>query len=219
VRTGKPALLVFNSEWMRADYLQWLETHKVPIPASIVVHPPVYGDDYRTEPGAHVTLVNLTEAKGARVFYALAEKMPDRKFLAVIGGYGEQIIRELPNVTFQPNTANMRDDVYARTQVLLMPSDYESWGRVGVEAMYSGIPVLAHPTPGLVESLGPAGTFADRGDVKKWSTALKRLLGPRGWITASKKSLRRAAELDPTEDLSTWVAAMERLGARTRQRA
>ena len=219
IRTGRPSLLVFNSRWMRADYVRWLRTHGVPEPASLVVHPPVYADDYRTTPGDHATLVNLTWAKGAETFYGLAERFPRRKFLGVLGGYGEQIVRDLPNVEIILNTPDMRDEVYARTQVLMAPSEYESWGRVGVEAMCSGIPVLAHPTPGLTESLGEAGTFADRDNLDEWAAALKRLLAPRGWLVASKKATRRAAELDPAADLAAWVDAVEQLRTPVARRA
>ncbi|WP_262928542.1 glycosyltransferase family 4 protein [Streptomyces sp. CBMA152] len=52
----------------------------------------------------------------------------------------------------------MREHVYSRSRVILMPSLYESWGRVAVEAFASGIPVIAHTTPGLVESMGEAGS-------------------------------------------------------------
>jgi glycosyltransferase involved in cell wall biosynthesis len=105
----------------------------------------------------------------------------------------------------------MRDDVYARTKLLLMPSDYESWGRVGVEAMASGIPVIAHPTEGLTESLGDAGTFIHRDDIPAWCDAITRLLKPRAWGAASKKAKARSAELDPARDLATWVQALEHL--------
>jgi len=71
-----------------------------------------------------------------------------------------------------------------------MPSEYESWGRVGVEAMASGIPVIAHPTPGLQESLGDAGVFVDRNDIDGWERAIRRLLTPRAYGTASKKARR-----------------------------
>src|SRR5690606_41582358 len=103
--------------------------------------------------------------KGAETFYALAGRCPQTRFLGGKGGYGVQILprgnNALPNVEIVEHLPpeRMRDEVYARTRVLLMPSAYESWGRVGVEAMCSGIPVIAHLTAGLRESLGDAGAF------------------------------------------------------------
>ncbi len=108
----------------------------------------------------------------------------------------------------------MRDEVYARTRILLVPSEYESWGRVGVEAFAAGIPVIAHPTPGLTESLGTAGIFANRRDIDAWEQAINGLLKPRAYTAASKKAKARAAELDPTADLERWVAAMATLAQR-----
>lgn len=212
-----PSLAVFNSEWMAehlgGGYNGW----------SVIVRPPVFGEDYATTPGDRVTLVNLFAEKGAATFYALAERMPDVSFLAVRGGYGAQVIRDdLPNVEVLDHVPGheMAERVYSRTRVLLMPSSYESWGRVGVEAMHSGIPVIAHPTPGLLESLGDAGVFADRTDVAAWETELRRLLDGRRWRAASRRAKVRAAKLDPAGDLDCWMSAVERLGERrTRVRA
>lgn len=208
------ALGVYNSRWMQNDFETWMKKQRRQSPPSIVVHPPVDPKEYATTPGNKVTLINLYEPKGAKTFYALAERMPDVKFLGVRGAYGEQLIRDLPNVEIAEHTPNARDDIYARTRVLLVPSDYESWGRVGVEAMCSGIPVIAHPTPGLRESLGSAGTFCDRDDMAAWERELRRLLDGRKWKAASRRALTRAAELDPTDDLARWCDVMEMVVAR-----
>src|SRR5690606_19301196 len=129
------------------DYEAWLDGMGLPRPPAVVVRPPVAAAEYATEPGDHVTIVNLFPNKGSALFWRLAERMPDVPFLAVRGGYGHQDIRRVPNVEVVPHLPchRMRDEVYARTKILLMPSEYESWGRVGVEAMCSGIPVIAHP--------------------------------------------------------------------------
>ncbi|WP_097982785.1 glycosyltransferase family 4 protein [Streptomyces sp. f150] len=216
---GTPALAVYNTDWMRADVTAWWRIHRGdrPMPRGISVHPPVAVADYEAAPGDCITLINLTEEKGAKVFYALAERLPRRKFLGVVGGYGQQILRDdLPNVEIVPHTPGdrMAKDVYARTKILLAPSSYESYGRVAVEAMCSGIPVVAHPTPGLLESLGESGTFCDRNDVPAWEAAVKRLSSPKEFSTASKAATKRAAELDPAAELDTWVAAMEGVAKR-----
>jgi len=154
-------LAVFNSDWVRAALSK--DTHS----RAIVVRPPVDPDDYRTSPGEKVTLVNLWADKGAEVFYHCAKALPDVQFVGVLGGYGQQVIEEHPNVELMQQTADMRE-VYTQTRVLLMPSTYESWGRCAVEAAVSGIPTIAHPTPGLSESLSWAGTFVDRADLDVW---------------------------------------------------
>ena len=182
----------------------------------IIVHPPVWPDRHATTPGGHVTLVNPLPEKGAGVFSELARRMPDVGFLAVEGGYQQdQQVRPdrlgLANVAWQPHTKDMRRDVWARTRILLMPSEEESYGMAGVEALASGIPVIAHPTPGLRESLGPAGVFVARSNINGWERELRRLLDPGEWEAASKRALTRAGELDPSGELQTWTRAVESL--------
>src|SRR6202008_4402278 len=108
-------------------------------PRVVVVRPLVRSAEFATEPGDRVTLVNLRPmemspggavmGKGAELFWTLAERMPGVKFLGVRGAYGGQMVRDdLPNVeVLDPVPAHeMRDRVFARTRVLLMPSSYES---------------------------------------------------------------------------------------------
>lgn len=214
LRRGGPAFAVYNSRWMAEYFAQ------VPV-RSIVVPPPVRMEDYATTPGDAITLINLFESKGSTTFYGLAERFPDRTFLGVKGAYGKQEIRDLPNVEVLDHIDgdHMAAKVYGRTRVLLIPSIYESYGRVGVEAMCSGIPVIAHPTPGLKESLGDAGLFADRDDLDAWERLLRTILDGRRWNAASRRAKKRAAELDPAADLELWCATVEEVaGARPRLR-
>jgi glycosyltransferase involved in cell wall biosynthesis len=214
---GGTALAVYNSQWMaREAELFFAEYPKSTRPdRSLIVRPPVFADEYRARPGKAITLVNCNPEKGGKVLKALAERMPDQQFLAVKGAYGEQILPALPNVEVVEHVRgeDMREKVYSRTRVLLMPSSYESWGRTGCEAMASGIPVVAHPTPGLCESLGEAGIFVDRNDVAGYEAVLRKLLTASEYRLASKRARQRSAELDPAADLSAWCAAVEGLVA------
>lgn len=212
-----PALAVYNSQWVERACLDWWEAlHSDPPPPGIVVRPPVIAHDYATTPGDRVTLINLCEKKGGHTFWELARRMPKTKFLAVKGAYGQQIVEDLPNVEVQECIPGdqMREKVYARTKVLLVPSVYESWGRVAVEAMASGIPVIAHPTPGLQESLGEAGIFCDRDDIDAWVQQIRRLSRHLAWQAASAKASARSSDLDPTPDLERWVTAVEHVARR-----
>jgi hypothetical protein len=213
---GGTALAVYNSRWMeREAELFFAEYPKAVRPASsLVVRPPVFAGEYATRPGKAITLINCNEAKGGKVLAALARRMPDQQFLAVRGAYGEQVLpADLPNVEVVDHVegSDMRERVYGRTRVLLMPSSYESWGRVGVEALASGIPVVAHPTPGLCESLGEAGIFVDRSDIDGYEAVLRKLLQPAEYRLASKRARARSAELDPTDELAAWCDAVEAL--------
>lgn len=199
------ALVVPNSEWIE-DAIAWPGR-------TLIVRPPVMLTDYETDStGEFVTLLNLGPAKGSGLFYDLADRLPEREFLAVAGAYAAQTIpKHRPaNVTMQANTPKVVEKVYARTRVLLMPSSYESWGRCAIEAACSGIPTIAHPTPGLLEALGPAGIFCDRDDPHEWIAELERLDDPDEYAAAGKAARARAEALDlvARDDLFAFEAAL-----------
>lgn len=172
VRAGAD-LSVYNTAWVKRSLRG----------KGIVVHPPLEADRHWVEStGTKVTLVNLQDNKGVHVFYDLADRM-DQEFLGVLGTHGDQL---LPgdhglfgvmrgNVTVHPVTQDMRE-VWSQTRVVLMPSEYESYGMVAAEACVNGIPVIAHPTPGLVECLGGAGIFIDRKDISGYQRAIDLLM-------------------------------------------
>lgn len=199
VTGDRAALVVFNSQWIADRYKAWPG-------ATIIVRPPVTVADYELAGGLYqgqdITLINLTQAKGAPTFYALAEAMPERTFLGVRGAYGTQVERRRRNVEFLRHVpaSAMRAEVYARTRILLVPSSYESWGRVAIEASAAGIPVIAHPTPGLLESLGPNGLFATHGRPGEWAKIIDRLDDPVFYTERAAAGIERARELEKLTD-------------------
>ncbi len=101
--------------------------------------------------------------------------MPQYQFLGVEGGYSDQIEEPLPNITYLHNGTDMAQ-VYADTKLLIVPSEFESFSQSAMEAMQCGIPVLANPTPGLLENLSSAGIFISRNDVDKYVQTIVYLL-------------------------------------------
>lgn len=186
---GIPTRLIFNSHSLAAEF-----NYAGP---SMVCHPILRFDEYATTRGYRITLVNLIKPKGAELFDFIARALPDHNFLGVRSGYnhGDEYAVHRPNIEVIPTTSNMRDDVYARTKILLVPSDFETWGLVAVEALCSGIPVIASPTPGLKESLGAAGLFAKRDEPELWIEHIEWLDNPKNYIAQSELCLRRAQEL------------------------
>jgi glycosyltransferase involved in cell wall biosynthesis len=187
-RITRAALVIFNSQWV-SDVVAWKGGPQ------IIVRPPVFVDDYRVDrAGDAITLVATIELKGVRTFFEMARRMPERHFIGVRGSYNLNLDTDLPNVEMVPNSPAIRA-VYERTRILVVPSQYESWSRCAIEAACSGIPVIAAPTPGLRESLGEAGLFADWDDVNAWCTLVERLDDPRTYGRCSNAVAERAAEL------------------------
>jgi len=182
-------LAIANSAWIKA-------TVKDTIP-SVIVYPPTDPNYYTVKTNKEsISLLNMNEAKGGKMFWQLARIFPDRKFIGVRGAYGEQIDypKDLPNVTIVENGPDVRG-IYAKTGIVLMPSSYESWGRVGMEAACSGIPCIAAPTPGLKESLGESGIFVAHDDVAGYVEAIRSLDDPKVYEKHSKAAKKRAKEI------------------------
>lgn len=160
-------LVIFNSRWL-SEKVQWKHG------PSVVCRPPIWRKDYETEStGRYITLVNLTVDKGITHFLGLARRFRDKMFLGVEGSYGTQIAVPAPNIHYVKNGQHSMKEIYGETRLVLMPSKYESFGRIAIEAAHSGIPTIAHPTPGLKEALGRDAMFCDREDSKQWYQAIE----------------------------------------------
>lgn len=198
-----PDLVIHNSEWVAESLRRFGEPR-----SSMVFHPPLTPDRHKVDrTGAAITLVNLNEHKGAHLFYDLAARMPERSFLGVVGGHGVQVIRRnLPNVTIAEHSPDMKP-VWESTRVLLMPSLYESYGLVAVEAGLNGIPTIANPTPGLVENLGKGAIFAERDNPDVWVKYLELMDDPDYYRAVSNYARDRADDaMKKTRDtLKRWV--------------
>jgi hypothetical protein len=173
-----------------------------------VVHPPTWSWEHQVDQtGDAVTIPSLSPEKGGETFWKLVERLPNRRFIGVVGGWGNQIIPDpVPdNVEIMTHQGNNLQEVFRKTRILLVPSQRlneserywtENWGRAAVEAAASGIPVIANPAPGPVEALGEAGIFCDRNDIDAWIDAIRALDDPITYERYSTLSFRRAKALD-----------------------
>ncbi len=216
----KAQYIVYNSDWIKNSI-------GYPWP-SFTLHPPCdtlyYNVNDNPEMNEYITLISLNERKGGYMFKQIAERFPDRKFLGVVGSYDnpgemklsqEEIISMMPkNVTIVKNSPDILS-VYKKTRVLLMPSDYESWGRTATEAMCNGIPVICTPTLGLKENCGDAAIYvgetlqdAEPGDaavnigtVSEWAEAIEKLDNLEYYREKSLLCRERAKTLNPYKEL------------------
>jgi glycosyltransferase involved in cell wall biosynthesis len=206
VQPHKCQLAIFNSEWVAKD-ADWKGRQ-------IIIHPVVEPDRYRCERGKKITLVNPTPGKGADTFYSVSKLLPDYEFLCVKSVYGEQIAvpnisaHLHPNVETMEHTADIRE-AFRKTKILIMPSEYESYGRVAIEAACCGIPTIAHPTPGLKEALGEAGIFVDRNDFAGYAAEIERMMTDDVYYRKrSDATLKLAGSLDPEFEYDRLENAM-----------
>jgi glycosyltransferase involved in cell wall biosynthesis len=188
--------ILFPSEYSRRYY-----RHRVGLEGTAIRYPMRLDRAIAEEPDPrYVTLVNPQPEKGmtvfARIALELGRRRPDIPLLVVEGrGTSENLARlpvDLSGLTNLHRMANTPDprDFYRVSRAVLMPSLWrESLGRVAVEAMANGIPVLASDRGALPETLGDAGfalTIPER-------------------YTPANPAIPTAREVAP------WVATIERL--------
>lgn len=199
-----PQYVVYNSKWIKSELnYKW---------DNFTLTPPVDFRDYDlgldSEANEYITLINLNENKGGKIFEQIARALPNRRFLGVLGSYDDQVIPKLDNVKIIQNTASIKP-IYGMTRILLMPSKYESWGRTATEAMANGIPVICSEADGLKENCGYAGTYIkNRDNVQSWIEAIKKLDDKKTYSEVSRKSRKRAQDHDPRKALDEFEGWM-----------
>lgn len=170
IKPSNNAYIIYNSFW--------LSKHRPLSFPSIVVQPPTWVKDWKHTSGEYITLINLTHNKGAQTFHALAQAMPQYKFMGVMGGYGQQYMQPLPNIKRVPFTHDMQS-IYDQTKVLVIPSFKESWSLCASEAQACGIPVVCNDLPGLRENLCDSAVY---------------VTGTRGYMDAIRSDLSWCTE-------------------------
>ena len=184
-------LNVVNSQAMHRELRD-----RVPVPESLVVIPNGV-DTERFVPGdpaasrAEVLFVGrLVPDKGVdvllRSFAAVRARLPEARLVVAGGGDQDLYLRRLaryfglpPQVDFVGwLTGSELVERYRRADVVAVPSRYEPFGLVALEAMACGRPVVASRTGGLAEIVddGRTGLLVSPGDHLRLARALVKLL-------------------------------------------
>lgn len=199
-----------------------------------VVVPPVINPNRvmvdRPDHGKYMTFVNPTPEKGVFLYARLAEILgrdrPDIPLLVVEGrGQVNWLGRcgvDLSAVGSFHRMANTPDprQFYSVSRVMLVPSVWwESFGRVAVEAMFNGIPVIASDRGALPEAVGSGGTCLaipehltpdartplTAAEVTPWVEAVQQLWDdPVEYATASQAARSAALAWDPEAMTQRW---------------
>lgn len=158
--------ITYNTQWVRDK-----NVYEYGYSDGVVVNPPVMFGNEPPENPEYITLINCNKNKGGDLLIEMAEKAPELNFMGVLGAYGKQVKKELPNLVYVDNNPNMQD-VFNRTKVLICPSRYESFGKGALEANSYSIPVIHSKAHGFRESMNGLNTQAETLKPQDWLNAI-----------------------------------------------
>ena len=130
----------------------------------------------------------MSERKGGRWVVELARRfVSDDVVFLMIGA--EQIPADLDdNVVMRPpiNDRNLLAELYCLGDILLLPSEKETFSMVSAEALACGLPVIGFDS-GAPKEVAPAGygRFVPYGDLDALETLLREVLDDGGGLKKS----------------------------------
>lgn len=150
-----------------------------------------------------------------KIFYNVTRTVPSKLLLVGDGPerpMAEEMCRELgicEDVRFLGKQQDM-EEIFAVTDLFLLPSEYESFGLAALEAMAAGAAVVSSNAGGLPEVIeqGVCGYMADVGDVKTMSQYALDILKDDGRLQKFKNAAKAQAD---KFDIHNIVPQYERL--------
>lgn len=152
----------------------------------------------------------LLPQKGFDVLVEAMRALPDLE-LDLVGEGPERPRLAGPNVRLHGWQADVRPFL-AAADIVVIPSRWEGFGLVAVEAMASGVPVIASAIPGLDEAVGDAAIRVPPEDPAALASALRALAAdPLRRAALAGAGRAQAARFDIHRAVATYESMYRRL--------
>lgn len=136
------------------------------------------------------------------------------KFLLIgkIGYGGDYLLEEILKRKNVVHLQNVEDDLLGKifniSTVFLFPSYYEGFGFPPLEAMQSGLPVLASNNTSLIEIVGSGGILHDSDDYHAFTEDILKLVGDKEFsFEMRKRGIEKAKEFNIENTVKEFVDA------------
>ena len=131
-------------------------------------------------------------------------------------GFGfEKIFKEIKKRSSYVNYINYVDDntlkiLYNMATLFIFPSYYEGFGIPPLEAMQTGIPVLASKTSSLIEVVGEGGILHEPNNYEAFATDIERLLNETElYQEMKKKALLQAKNFSKEKSIKELIKVFQ----------
>lgn len=181
--------------------------------AHLGVAPAFRPGDGPADPPYLLVVSEFAKRKGFSEAFAVAARLADLghphrlKAAGRIHDWAREPLQEAVATSPRPDLVDILgfvDDLPALVRgasVFLMSSRYEGFGLPALEAMASGVPVVAFDNSAVTEVVTGGGILVPDGDIEAMAQAADRLLrSPEAWEEASHAGVARAAQF-------TWAAS------------
>lgn len=169
---------------------QWMLNHQSIDPAKVrVISPASVLDEIlkitpkiQTHPLIVGAYGRFARQKGFDLLVEAFALLPRDRFRLHLGGYGqdEELIEKLANPLPHVKLFGVVNDVpsfLAACDVVVIPSRWESWGLVCLEAKAAGKPIIASEVDGLCEQVRDCGWLVPPNNVEKLAEAIASVPG------------------------------------------
>lgn len=164
----------------------------------------------------------FVEAKGFDTLIEAMRRLHSTRFELILAGMGPQagMLRARAEGLRHVSFIGRVDDVerfYGQCDIVVMPSRWEAFGQVAVEARRAGRPILVADVDGLSEQVGDAGMAADCSDARQLAEAISAMA--KAPLSAMAAAARRSMVDAEAVVTSAWADLFRRAAQSAGSRA